>query len=92
MYGFRSASKEIKKFQESLKPKSQVHLKQDCSNLRGLVSNLGKFLEEGLPFELPLAVKAEYECGYKGIVMEKAVHKKPVKPELNTEDLYLHVI
>ncbi|THU96851.1 hypothetical protein K435DRAFT_754482 [Dendrothele bispora CBS 962.96] len=87
-----SASKEIKKFQESLKPKSQVHLKQDCSNLRGLVSNLGKFLEEGLPFELPLAVKAEYECGYKGIVMEKAVHKKPVKPELNTEDLYLHVI
>ncbi|KAF5345188.1 hypothetical protein D9758_009703 [Tetrapyrgos nigripes] len=85
-----TAFKKLKNFQTSIAVQSDVHRKQDHLQLKQLIRDLDKFIQEDLPFELPADMQKEYAIGYKYIVKEPAAKtiQRPVKPELNTSDCY----
>ncbi|KAK7464398.1 hypothetical protein VKT23_006562 [Stygiomarasmius scandens] len=82
-----SALKRVTSLQKSLTATSDLHKRRDGVKLAQLVVDLGTLIRQDLPFELPDDMHEEYRIGYKGIVQLRAPPRKPVKPELNTDDL-----
>ncbi|KAF9067282.1 hypothetical protein BDP27DRAFT_1328979 [Rhodocollybia butyracea] len=89
-----NAVKKITKWQKSVEPRSDLHSRRDCLELRNIVKEMDEFIRNDL-VELPIAMspetRAEFDTGFRGIAQEpappKAVPMKPPKPQLNNEDV-----